>query len=440
MFFRKKLLSVFVFVAVSLAFVVPVDAQESSPSTTTEVSGEEKGVTKGFVRTQIADLDKAVRDYYLGESNMDDLVNQLIDREKARNDILTQLQTLETQLAGQKSNLSSLNVRLQVRQVELDRLKAKMRNLALGLYMSGDNHLSPLMLSQNEEHDAALKGAAIGIGGLRKDWSEVADDVERMEKEQSDLQKDIGFTEELIRSTQMSISSVDARIMIIKQDMIDESHNSDRLLLRGLNKQEGILTSLRALDLPANAAKNPILTVLGESSLSPEELIRWFEKERGVLVVGENDVALLAKLYVEEGQRVGVRGDVAFVQAVLETGGFEFTGKNNFAGIGHCDNCPRGFPYDTPLDGVRAQLQLLRGYADRNVTNSSLPWESLPGVGVDRLGVKGCCYTWWGLSGVWASALHYGGTILSMYEKALQLNNKSPFPSQRQPDGSDPFA
>ena len=37
---------------------------------------------------------------------------------------------------------------------------------------------------------------------------------------------------------------------------------------------------------------------------------------------------------------------------------------NNFSGIGWCDTCTRGVAFPTPLDGIRAQVQLLVNYAN----------------------------------------------------------------------------
>ncbi len=70
----------------------------------------------------------------------------------------------------------------------------------------------------------------------------------------------------------------------------------------------------------------------------------------------------------------GVRGDVAFAQAMVETGAFTspLTRHNNFAGIGACDSCPTGFDFDSPQLGVRAQMQLLHAYADKSLTILSL--------------------------------------------------------------------
>ena len=82
----------------------------------------------------------------------------------------------------------------------------------------------------------------------------------------------------------------------------------------------------------------------------------------------------LAQYYIEEGEKLGIRGDVAFAQSILETGGFNFAGSmvevedNNYAGIGACDSCHRGFMFPDARTGVRAQLQLLRVYVDPTVT------------------------------------------------------------------------
>ena len=47
-------------------------------------------------------------------------------------------------------------------------------------------------------------------------------------------------------------------------------------------------------------------------------------------------------MYLEEGQAEGVRGDIAFMQSIIETGWFSFGGRvppeaNNFSGLGATD-------------------------------------------------------------------------------------------------------
>src|SRR5438067_12538387 len=65
------------------------------------------------------------------------------------------------------------------------------------------------------------------------------------------------------------------------------------------------------------------ITVMGDSTLTPEQISAWFEA-RGVryrLSEGTT-IADLASLFVAEGQAEHVRGDIAFAQSVLETGSF----------------------------------------------------------------------------------------------------------------------
>lgn len=77
-----------------------------------------------------------------------------------------------------------------------------------------------------------------------------------------------------------------------------------------------------------------------------------------------------AKLYLEEGEAEGVRGDGAWIQSCKETGNFKFTGgtavtfdQNNFCGLGVTGKGLKGNSFSTPRLGIRAQIQHLKGYA-----------------------------------------------------------------------------
>lgn len=77
-----------------------------------------------------------------------------------------------------------------------------------------------------------------------------------------------------------------------------------------------------------------------------------------------------AKLYLEEGETEGVRGDGAWIQSCKETGNFKFTGgtavtfdQNNFCGLGVTKKGIKGHSFETPRLGIRAQIQHLKGYA-----------------------------------------------------------------------------
>lgn len=161
--------------------------------------------------------------------------------------------------------------------------------------------------------------------------------------------------------------------------------------------------------------------VQGRSRLTAAEMAAWFRstgrRENTTVPIDE-----LARLYVQEGRAEGVRGDIAFAQSILETGSFHFApggtvltvSDNNFAGIGACDSCERGWSFPSARLGVRQQVQLLRAYADPRLVGGDLahpPVRSRP----ERLGVRGCCEAWLGLNGVWATGAGYGERILEIW-------------------------
>src|SRR3954469_23409373 len=94
--------------------------------------------------------------------------------------------------------------------------------------------------------------------------------------------------------------------------------------------------------------------VMGANLLNADQLAKWFNHKRNGVppdVPGvNNDVRTLAQLFIDEGRLDGVRGDMAFVQSVLETGWFSFPDNgqirpwfNNFAGLYAYNGRPRGY-------------------------------------------------------------------------------------------------
>ena len=120
---------------------------------------------------------------------------------------------------------------------------------------------------------------------------------------------------------------------------------------------------------------------------------------------------------MEEGAAEGIRGDIAFAQAVLETGGFandDSVFANNYSGIGHCDTCPAGWRFPSPQLGVRAQVQLLKSYALRRP-------EYVHDLVDRRLrGPAGCCDTWGDLTRRWATDPGYGPKVMLLYSSMVQ--------------------
>jgi hypothetical protein len=142
------------------------------------------------------------------------------------------------------------------------------------------------------------------------------------------------------------------------------------------------------------------------------------------------DLATLAQYYIEEGAAENVTGDVAFVQAIVETGWFSFTGTvpsstNNFAGIGAADANPGPAVFPDARTGVRAQIQHLRAYADPAAASCTVPPLRNPCVDprFHLVVPKGRAQTWNDLgNGNWATAQGYGANILALYNEALVFN------------------
>jgi hypothetical protein len=129
----------------------------------------------------------------------------------------------------------------------------------------------------------------------------------------------------------------------------------------------------------------------------------------------------LAELFLAIGSMEGIRGDIAFSQAILETGYFSFGNdvlpeQNNFAGIGATGGGAKGAFFLTPEEGVRAQIQHLKAYANKAplVTEKIDPRFDLVKRGVAPF--------WTDLNNRWAVPGHdYGEKILTIFEKMKKV-------------------
>jgi N-acetylmuramoyl-L-alanine amidase len=87
----------------------------------------------------------------------------------------------------------------------------------------------------------------------------------------------------------------------------------------------------------------------------------------------------IAELFILEGIIEGIRGDIAFAQSCIETGNFAFDrgtavtlDQNNFCGMGVTNMGMKGNSYATPREGIKAQIQHLKAYANTEPLNNPL--------------------------------------------------------------------
>jgi len=178
--------------------------------------------------------------------------------------------------------------------------------------------------------------------------------------------------------------------------------------------------------------------VLGPPALTGPELAAWFKStgERAHLS-GTTTIDDLADMYVQEGLDENVRGDLAFAQAVLETGSFGHASDNNYSGIGACDSCTSEMLFPTPRDGVRAQIQFLLNYADPTSRAANLKHPPDPtlyspdpvkaAAMFDTFFAKGDAPVWNIMgNGNWATDPLYAGKVLAIYGKMLDFKAQLP--------------
>jgi hypothetical protein len=132
----------------------------------------------------------------------------------------------------------------------------------------------------------------------------------------------------------------------------------------------------------------------------------------------------LVSYYYEEGAREGIRPDVAFAQALKETGFFRYGGtvtadQNNYCGLGTTSAEVKGAYFPSSQMGVRAHIQHLLAYA-----STRKPVEPVvdPRYQLVRssYGHRTLAH-WEDLNGRWAVPGHsYGQSILSMFKDMLR--------------------
>lgn len=128
--------------------------------------------------------------------------------------------------------------------------------------------------------------------------------------------------------------------------------------------------------------------------------------------------------YYEEGKREGIRPDVAFAQALKETGFFRYGGdvipeQNNYCGLGTTGGGVKGEFFATPQLGVRAHIQHLLSYTSKRPPKVEIVDPRYELIQKFRPQIFGKLTKWTDLNGVWAvPGKHYGEDILNLWIQA----------------------
>jgi hypothetical protein len=247
--------------------------------------------------------------------------------------------------------------------------------------------------------------------GRKTKFSEYADQY--YEKQAQQLHETADRQQQARADLQKKREELDRDVPRLQQEKADSDQKIAKAT-RGVEVAEKV-TPLRALGDP----------VMGETVLNAAEMAEWLRSSgASPRLSGGVSVEQIAQMYVDEGTAEDVRGDVAFAQANIETGGFSAGGSdNNFSGLGACNGCGGQNRFPTALDGIRAQIQLLKAYAGGGpLTNPPSPywWGANPERAYDNFGGKGSAPTWRQMGGgKWASDGGYSGKVLGTYDKMI---------------------
>ena len=169
--------------------------------------------------------------------------------------------------------------------------------------------------------------------------------------------------------------------------------------------------------------------IMGASRLTAEQMAAYYVAQVGESTYpssvyaekGAPTIDDFCRILVDEAETEGVRADVAFMQAMKETGWLRFGGavkveQCNFCGLGAVNSSPTSAAsFADVRTGVRAQIQHLKAYAST---------EQLVNDCVDprfSLVTRGCAPTLEQLNGRWAVPGNgYGESIAAMIDAAVK--------------------
>lgn len=115
--------------------------------------------------------------------------------------------------------------------------------------------------------------------------------------------------------------------------------------------------------------------IAGNSSVTVEQMVNYYKKSgkpypaEALKAGGAATIEEFCQIYYEECKTEGIKAEVAFVQAMIETGFLQFGGsvkieQFNFAGLGATGNGVSGNSFENVRIGIRAHVQHLKCYAN----------------------------------------------------------------------------
>ena len=170
-----------------------------------------------------------------------------------------------------------------------------------------------------------------------------------------------------------------------------------------------------------------LYSITGTSSVTVSQMVKYYHTYTSISYPsseltkgGAPDIETFCKIIKEEADAENIKADVVFIQAMLETGYLKFGGdvkisQFNFAGLGATGNGVAGNSFKDVRTGIRAQVQHLKAYANKEalkntcvdvrfsyVTRGSAPYVEWLGIQENPNG------------GGWAASKNYGNDLIAL--------------------------
>jgi hypothetical protein len=311
----------------------------------------------------------------------------------------------QQQLASAEAALAETEAKLATNQTKLDDVRGRVRQQAALQYRRGsDSGTVPLDVHKVDDLGSGLHYAEAALQVDQGELSKLIDTQQKLDAVRAD------------QGQRRDEATTNAQLLV----------DTSAQLLAEIQRQQSQLDAWGAVP------------VMGASWLTGAQLGAWYRSTgANPQLAPGTTIDDITNLFVIEGNAEHVRGDLAFAQAIIETGGFSVAAGNNYSGIGVCDSCTGGYAFVSPIEGVRAQIQLLRNYADpdsRASNLASVPSPSLYGTDprkaaslYDSFFLKGHAPLWNQMgNGNWATDPTYSGKVINLFAQMVAFAASHP--------------
>lgn len=174
------------------------------------------------------------------------------------------------------------------------------------------------------------------------------------------------------------------------------------------------------------------ITIMGETNTNLLQMVAWYDKQGKEYPelyadYGAPDIEAFCSILLNEAETEGVRAELVFAQAMLETGWLQFGGdvkpeQCNFCGLGATGGGVPGWSFSSVRMGLRAQIQHLKAYGST---------EPLVNECIDprfKYVTRGVAPDVEDLGGRWAPSSTYGERVASMAAQLLSIEYSEPEP------------